>query len=186
MSKGVIMSRYARALLKFSEKNGDGAATCDQARRLEETLDSSPQLVQAITDPVAVGLEKKMELLRSALSPEEMTVSMEAFARLVLRNGRADVLRLILHSFRLQYLASRNIHLATLITAVEPPEGLPERIRSIVCSQMGGELRIISKVDPDIIGGMVLYVDDTLFDGSVKGQLDKLRHGFEEKNKRIL
>lgn len=186
MSKGVIISRYARALLRFSEKNGDGSATCDQARHLEDALGAASQLQDAIEDPVAVGLDKKMSLLRSAISPDEMTVSMDSFLRLVLRNGRADALKLILHSFRIQYLASQNIHLATLVTAVEPSQELVAEIRSIVCGQLGGELRIISKVDPDIIGGMVLYVDDTLFDGSVKGQLDKLRRGFEEKNKRIL
>ncbi len=186
MSRGDVTSRYARALLKFSQANGDGEKTCDQARRLEETLDVTAKLREVISDAQAVRMGKKMELLRDAVLPEKLTASMEGFLRLVLRNGRAAELRFILHTFRIMYLRSMNLHLATLVTATEPPAGLADEIRGMFEKKIGGSLRIISRVDPSIIGGMVLYIDDFLYDGSVSGQLEKLRRSFVEKNRRIL
>jgi len=186
MNVGVVSSRYARALLKFSAGNGDGEEVFSQVVRLEDALQKLPALRKMVGDKVAVTLDVKQKLLRSALGEEKMTPSLEKFLELVVRNGRLDCLHLILFAYINLYLKANNIHLATMVTAFSVPEKLSERIRKALETNLGGKVVIEEKIDPSIIGGTVISVDDWRIDASVSGQLEELGKEFTEMNKRIV
>lgn len=63
----------------------------------------------------------------------------------------------------------------TITTAVEISDQEAEKIGQSLIAQIGGNPIIQRKVDPSLIGGVVVRVGDTVYDGSVATQLKKLR-----------
>ena len=158
MNTGIIASRYAAALLRYTQETGGGERVCAQVRSLLEHPEQRP----------------------GPLEPE-----LERFVRLLMRNGRLEDVRLVFRSFLTQYYRSRGIRVARLTTVVPSPE-LEKRIRAMLENQLGGEILIESAVDPDLIGGFTLEVGDYLMDASVRRQIETIRRQFVISNNRIV
>ena len=158
MNTGIISSRYATALLRYTQETGGGERVCAQVRRLLEHPEERP----------------------AALEPE-----LERLTRLLVKNGRLEDVRFIFRSFIAMYYRSRGIRVAHLTTAVPSPE-LEQKLRTILEKQFGGDVLIESDVNPDLLGGFTLEVDDYLLDASVRRQIETIRRQFVISNNRIV
>lgn len=158
MNTGIISSRYAKALLKFVDETGNGEAVYSQVQDILANPDSMP----------------------AVLEPE-----LRRFTDLLVRKKRVEYVKFIFHSFIDQYNESRHIIPASLTTAVPAPS-LEKKLKELLESKFGGTVLISSEVDPSLIGGFVLTIDDKLLDASVSTQLEKIRAQFMDKNKRIV
>ena len=117
------------------------------------------------------------ESIRMPLEPD-----LEKFVALLVKRGRTEFLKQSLDAFARMYRKQQGIRIAHLVTAVEAP-GLEERIRTLF---KDCELVFDSRIDPEIIGGFVLTVDDLRLDASVSRQLETIRREFVNKNLRII
>jgi F-type H+-transporting ATPase subunit delta len=115
-----------------------------------------------------------------------METDLERFIRLMMANGRTDLLPLTLRDFVDRYRRSIGIRKASLKVAVPPPESLLERLKALVRERTGCEAQIDVEVDPSLIGGFVFDIDDAMIDKSVSRQLELIRLQFIEKNRRIV
>lgn len=158
MNAGIIATRYAGALLRHVTETGGGRRVYGQVTALLRDPDKRPD----------------------SLEPE-----LERFVSLMMRRGRADLLRESLVSFVRQYRRANHIKLARLTTAVPSP-GLEDKVCKLIAAETGCEVILDSRVAPDIIGGFVFVVDDLLLDASVARQLELIRRQFIQKNKRIV
>ena len=158
MNTGVISSRYAKALLRLVDETGNGEAVYGQVVRILKDPDSMPR-------------ELEPELAR--------------LVALLVENKRLEYVKFVLHRFTELYNASRGRKLVTLRTAVPAPE-LEVRIKDLLQGRFGGEIVLDAEVDPAIIGGFTLTIDDKLLDASVSHQLEEIRRQLLEKNKRIV
>jgi F-type H+-transporting ATPase subunit delta len=158
MNTGIISSRYARALLRLVDETGNGEAVYKQVAQILKNPDSMPP----------------------KLEPE-----LSRLVTVLVHNKRLDYVKFVLHRFTVLYNASRGRRLVTLQTAVPAPE-LQQRIKDLLQERFGGEIVLDAEVDPDIIGGFKLTIDDKLLDASVSHQLDEIRRQLMEKNKRIV
>lgn len=158
MNAGVIARRYALTLLKYVAETGRGEQVYAQVKALLADPDRAPK-------PLCEDLER--------------------FTALLLRNGRMPMVRRIFYSFLQLYEAQAGIHVARLKTAVESP-ALQEKLERILAEKIGGKVSFTAEVDPSLIGGFVLEVDDRRMDASVKHQLEDIRRKLIEKNKRIV
>ena len=158
MNTGVITSRYAKALLKLVLETGGGDNVYAQVTTMLADPDNMPR-------PLAPELSKFIELL--------------------VRNRRLEYVKLILNTFVRLYDEQLNRRRIRLTTAIAAPE-LEQRIKQIFEDRLGGEVIIDAKVDPDIIGGFILVVDDRMLDASVSRQIEDIRRQFIAKNKSIV
>jgi F0F1-type ATP synthase, delta subunit (mitochondrial oligomycin sensitivity protein) len=158
MNTGIISSRYATALLRYTQETGGGERVCTQVRRLLEHPGERP----------------------GPLEPE-----LERLVRLLVKNGRLEDVRFVFRSFIAMYYHSRGIELARLTTVV-PAEDLEHRLRSLLEKQFGCEVLIEASVDPDLLGGFTLEVGDYLLDASVRRQIETIRRQFVISNNRIV
>jgi len=158
MNTGIISSRYAMALLRLVDETGNGEAVYGQVVRILKDPDSMPR-----------KLEPELSHLIS----------------LLVKNKRLENVKLILHRFTELYNASRGRRLVTLKTAVPAPE-LEQRVKGLLQERFTGEIVLESEVDPALIGGFILTIDDKLLDASVSRQLEEIRRQYIEKNKRIV
>lgn len=158
MNIGVISSRYATALLDYVRETG-GA---EKVRAQVESL-----------------------LRGDVVEAEDLAPELQRFVSLVASNSRADCLKLMFTLFLKKYDESRNTRTARLRTAVPVP-GLEDRISKLLSERFGGGFELESGVDPSLIGGYVVELDDYTLDASVKHQLDTLRRELVDNDKRIV
>jgi F-type H+-transporting ATPase subunit delta len=185
MNTGIITSRYARALLEFVDETGHGDIVCGQVLTLESALDNSEELRRLMDDPAAVTDSEKLSLLKSALGNAPMADELDRFIKLILKRGRMEYFRQMLHTFVAMYRKSRGIRTARLISAVASPE-LEAKLKSLVKEKTGDDVILETKVDPNVIGGFIFIIDDYMIDASISHQLEILKHQFVEKNRRIV
>ena len=158
MNTGIIASRYATALLRYTQETGGGERVCAQVRRLLEHPQENP----------------------GPLEPE-----LERLVGLMVKNGRLEDVRFVFRSFIAMYYRSRGIQVAQLTTVV-PSEGLERKLRTMLEKQFGTQVLIETKVDPELIGGFTLEVGDYLLDASVRRQIETIRRQFVISNNRIV
>ena len=185
MNRGIIITRYARALEKYVRETGGGAVQADEARLLIKAFGEIPDLRKFIVSKDVVSPERKKELLAGALGGK-MSPQLEKFADLLIQNGRMDFLPEILHSFTEMHDRADGIRRARLTVVREAPESLIKNLRTLVKEKTGDDVEIEVIIDPSVIGGFVFDIDDYLLDASVKRQLDIFREQFIKRNRRII
>ena len=186
MNRSLIITRYARALVKYVRETDGGVVVASEARTLAEALSKVPELqrmMEAAGDVIS-NFDKK-KLLQSALG-NRLSPELSRFISLVLQNGRSELLQGILRDFVDQYLRSVGVRKAHLVTAKEPSERLMQRLKALVKEKTGDDVMIEVEVDPNILGGFIFEIDEYMLDASVKRQLDEIREQFIERNRRIV
>ena len=186
MNQSIVITRYARALVKYVTETGDGAVVCSEAETLVKAIHSVPDLSRMVTasDDVVSPFDKK-KLLQGALG-NKMSSELSRFLTLLNRKGRMDLVEDILRDFIGLYYKSAGKRVVQLVVAVEPTERLLQRVRDLIKDKTGDDAIINVTVDPDIIGGFVLDFDDYLLDASARRALDRIKEQFIEQNRRII
>ncbi len=102
------------------------------------------------------------------------------FLRLLAEKGRAGELREIADELDTLVAAEQRILDVELTTATELSDADFDRILGSIEEASGREVQATRKVNPDLIGGIVLQAGSMRLDGSVRGRLDRLRHDFSQ------
>ncbi len=158
MNTGAISTRYAKALLRYSQERGVADAVADQVRMML----SGPEHIPA------------------ALVPE-----LEKFVSFLVSKGRRDYLRPVFRKFVDLYSREAGIRYAGLTTVTDSPE-LTEKLQALLEKQTGCKVIIHTAVDPDLIGGFVLELDGYVLDASVRRRIDIIRRQFMVSNNRLV
>ena len=159
MNAGLIASRYANALLLFASETHDETRVYEDAAALKRAIlekDDVPGYIAKLSEP------------------------MQRFLALVIRNKRVDYLPAILHDYRVLYRKEKGITRAWLTTATENPE-LAEKLAELMKLQGLTEVDFKTEVNPDLIGGFIVQVEDKRLDASTASQLKQIRKELESR-----
>lgn len=110
--------------------------------------------------------------------PEDVDVVIENLVGVLKENNELDKYEAIVKEFEKLSLIAGEITEVEAVFAREATanKGILDELNSVV----GPQMEIRSRVDNELVGGMVLRVDDTLIDASVKGSLDRLKEDLSE------
>jgi F-type H+-transporting ATPase subunit delta len=165
-------SRYARALFELASEEGK---IDEWSRRLEivsEVLNDPA--ARAVIDNPSVAAETRMKAIEQLDLPGVGAQGMNLMRMLVASGlvGRIDEI-----ADRFEVLADEAAGRvrATVTTAIPLSEADREALGRDLSSRLGKDVRLESRVDPAILGGLVLQVGDRLTDASVAARLDQLR-----------
>ena len=164
---------YARALLA-SVPSQDADAIVDEFESLvRDVLDRNHKLETVLANP-KMPVESKWELLDRVFAGR-MSVKLLTFMKVVARRHRLNAIRAIQRAAtRLRDETAGRIQVQ--VTVPQPlndgeRSSLVERLKTVFKK----DIRMDISVDPSILGGLVIRVGDTVFDGSINGQLQSLR-----------
>jgi F-type H+-transporting ATPase subunit delta len=165
---------YAQALLSAAEKAGQTAAAVAEFDALmSEVLDANPRF-QAVLSSKLISPEKTSAILNRVLGGRISPLFMN-FMQVLSRHGRLDCLRAIhLQTHVLNDILQNRIRVQFITAEPLAPE-LEAKIRISLRAKLGGEPLLETIVDPHLIGGAVLRLGDTVYDGSIANQLNTLR-----------
>ncbi len=163
---------YATALFAAAKDRGKLDAIRDQLAQFVEALEGSKELRLYLFSPYFSSAEKIEGLKRAVTDAEPEFLN---FLELLLEKGRMPVI----FRMRRQYDAlwdKENKRLGVTVTsAVELDPEIAKRIGKEIEEQTGNTVELESRVDPEILGGLVLQVGNMVLDTSIRNRLEKLR-----------
>jgi F-type H+-transporting ATPase subunit delta len=165
---------YARALLGLGQKTDRVEPLLEQLDSfVDDVLGKIPQLRMAMESP-RISLEQKERwldrALGSAASPE-----FRNFLKVVARKHRFQSLPAIRTAAHKLYNEYSGRVAATLVTAEPISDDLRGEAARGLARKLGKEVQLQTRVDPQIIGGIVIRIGDTVYDGSLNNQLRRVR-----------
>ena len=170
-----VAGRYASALFELA----DNAKALDQVAQDLDTfkrlLAESAELARLIASPV-IGRELQGKALLAVLDAAGIAGLTRNFVGTVAANGRARELPAMASAF-LAELASRRGETSAAVTSAVPltPQQLQQLSDSLRSVLGGAKVSIDARVEPEILGGLVVKVGSRLFDSSIRSKLQRLQ-----------
>ncbi len=176
MSTTAVARRYAGALVELAEEQGCLDPVTTDLSGFERLLASSPPLREALTSPGFTG-DEQTAVMRAVLGTGELHPIARNFLLLVAANGRMDSFAAILEAIKERYDDLRGRVRAEVVSASPLDEAtlatLSEQIKALTGKD---EVQIETRVDPELIGGIVTRVGDRILDGSLRTRLEHLKN----------
>lgn len=174
MYDGLIPQRYAMALFKFAEDKKNTAEVYEEMKTVIRSFEKNPGLSKVLANPF-VSRDDKRKLLQSAAGKPEDDYS--SFVNLILNHNREEFAYPMALAYRRIYRRINKISDVRIITAAELPEDEHKRLDALVKSAFNDRtLELRYEIDPDIIGGFVIDVDNNRMDASISNEIEQLRH----------
>ncbi|GEN34441.1 MULTISPECIES: F0F1 ATP synthase subunit delta [Aneurinibacillus] len=164
-----VAKRYARALYEVASEQQAIDTTETELTQITDIIKQSDELKMLLTHPKVTAQEKK-EMVNDLFAGKVSETTLN-FLNLLLERGREDELNDIAKHFVNLSNEERGYADATVITAKPLTEAEVQKVAEQFGQKVNKKLRVKAKVDPSIIGGIIVRIGDRLYDGSIKGKL---------------
>jgi F-type H+-transporting ATPase subunit delta len=178
MSVFRISYRYANSLLQLAEGKNILSAISSDADLIYNTLAASKELRTLLKSPVIKLYDKKsllIEIFGKKIDSETLS-----FLSFVVEKNREDILFEIFREFIGLVDKKNGIVKANIISALDLSDQLRKRIVVDFTKITGKKLSATYSVNPELVGGFIVKIEDTIYDASIKHQLSLLRKRFSE------
>jgi ATP synthase F1 delta subunit len=163
---------YAEALFEVAKGKGKLDAIRDELAQFADALDGDHELQVFFFSPYFSTAEKVAGLKRAVSDADAELLN---FLELLIEKGRMqEVFRIRRQLDQLWKRENRRIDV-TVTSAVELDRAVVEKVGEEIERQTGQKVELASRVDDEIIGGIVLQVGNMVLDASIRSRLDKLR-----------
>ena len=180
MTDTVIARRYASALFNLGKQEGSEALASHGAilGELGELVTEEPKFGQLLKSP-AIGIEEKKSVLSAILDKMGADRTLRNFCFLLADKERLGCLREIADWYGVLLDEANGILRGEVVTAIKLTDAKRADIREKLKQKLGHEIELKFRIDPAILGGMVLSVGDRVLDSSLRAQLGILRENLK-------
>ncbi|MEK8089621.1 F0F1 ATP synthase subunit delta [Thermithiobacillus plumbiphilus] len=162
---------YAVAAYQFASEAGE-LPVWEKALGFLATVARDPAAEAFLINP-EVEQASKLAFLRD-LGGDLLTPKIHNFLALLLENDRIELLPEIQHLFETSLRSSAGQIEVEVSSAVDLNESQVKALKEALKRRLGREVILETRLDPQLIGGMIVRAGDLVIDGSVRGQLDQL------------
>ncbi len=166
--------RYATALADVVIARGEAREVSEELSMWEQMMQTNGQLIQVFSNPT-VPYDQKRKVLLELIARTKVRPTTANFLLVLLQNQRLSELSEVNQRFALVLDERSGLVSADVTTAREVPAGAQEALRARLASMTGKKVRLSFKTDEDLIGGIVTRIGSTIYDGSVRNQLDQAK-----------
>jgi F-type H+-transporting ATPase subunit delta len=175
---------YAAALLTVADEKGNADAIRDELDALVGTVYRDHPQLEEFLSSMAVGRVRKEKAIQSAFEGRA-DAEVVKFLQVLNKRDRLGLVPAAAAAFR-ELLEARRNRVAVLVRSAVPlsePEmqRLRETLRA-VADRSGVEPVLETRIDPDLLGGLVVQVGDFLYDSSVRTRLEQIKNQILEKS----
>ena len=167
-----IAQVYARSLFEVATEHDNLDVVRDQLAEFAEALDGSHELQMFFFSPY-FSTDEKQEGLRQTVT--EADESFLNFLSLLLENHRMPVIFRVRREYDRLWREANQLLAVQITSAVELDPSVAERVGDEIGRQTGRTVELTSNVDPEILGGIVVRVGNSIIDASIRTRLDNLR-----------
>ncbi|WP_026568220.1 F0F1 ATP synthase subunit delta [Bacillus sp. UNC41MFS5] len=172
MSNSMVAKRYALALLNIAKETNSLGVIEEELRVVKEVVQYNPEL-KAILNSSKLSLAKKKEIIKTAFASVNVNV-LNTLLILIDRHREDQIIDLANEFLELANeemgVAEAEVYSTRALTDAER-----EAISSVFAAKIGKKsLKIENIVDSNLLGGIRLRIGNRIYDGSLRGKLDRL------------
>jgi F-type H+-transporting ATPase subunit delta len=169
-----VTERYATALYDLADETKSLDAVADDLRRLKGMIDGSPDLRRFLRSPL-IDRQAQTKGMQAVLDAAKAGDLVRRFVGVVGSNRRLFALPGMVEAF-LRRLARRRGEVTVHVSSAQPLSAAQSaELAEALKKSVGQKINIESKVEPELIGGLVVRVGSRMVDTSIRTQLQKLR-----------
>jgi F-type H+-transporting ATPase subunit delta len=167
-----IAQVYARSLFEVAQEQDKLDEVRDQIGQFADALGESRELQTFFFSPY-FSTEEKKKGLDTALDGADETV--ENFLALLIENHRMPALFRVRRELDAMWQDVNKLLPVQITSAIELDEAVTRQIGDEIGRQTGRKIDLTSTVDPDVLGGIVVRVGNSILDASIRTRLERLR-----------
>jgi F-type H+-transporting ATPase subunit delta len=167
-------SRYANALYQLAEEKGRIDAVAIDLRGILDLIDKSEDFSRFVFTP-AISRGDQAKAASAILKKAKADQLVQQFIGVVAENGRLFALKAIIDQFLADLATRRGEVSAEVISATSIGGDLEKEVKKAVAKVAGSDKVSLSmRVDPSLIGGLIVRVGSRMIDSSIKSKLNRL------------
>ena len=167
-----IAEVYARSLFEVATENDKLDLVRAQLGEFAEALSESHELQMFFFSPYFSTEEKEDGLGKAVTGADEAIVN---FLSLLLENHRMPVIFRVRREYDRLWEDANKLLPVQITSAIELDPSVAQRVGDEIGRQTGRTVELTSAVDPEILGGIVVRVGNSIIDASIRTRLDNLR-----------
>ncbi len=176
MNDSKISVRYAKALLQTAiEQKCEDVVKAD-VESMRDCIAQSDELKAVLESPVIVD-SMKIEIFEKLFAGSFCKLSMD-FLKVLVKNKRENFLRIICLDYLEFYARHKNIRRVRVTSAVSISADIQASVKELAGAG-ASDVELTPVVDPGIIGGLIVQIDDKVYDASVRSQLAKIKENLK-------
>lgn len=177
-SRGGLADRYATALYSLADEHGEIDLVVEQMTALGRLIDESADLRRLLASPL-FDVQQAQHAIRAVLVGQGFGKTVQDFAGVVATNRRLSALRGFVTDFLSLVSEKRGVVVAQVETAHELTDIQEQQLRARLIEAGYGRVDIVKKVDPGLLGGLVVRIGARLYDSSLKSRLQRLQYAMK-------
>ena len=170
---------YAEPMLRLAEERGQGDALLEELQDLVALLDQNPRLDDFLSSPLVDG-KLRARVIEDMFRGQASDLLVDSL-QVINRKGRLTFLRAVAAAYRVAYRDLRGWVDVHIRTAVPLTDAVRTRIQDAVAASTGRKPTLAERVDPALIGGIVIEIEGRKVDGSVRTRLLEVRDALRDR-----
>ena len=167
-----IAAVYARSLFEVAKEQDKLDSIREQLGAFADALDETRELQVFFFSPYFSTIEKADGLDRAVSDADPILLN---FLKLLIENHRMPVIFRVRRGFDGLWLEENKRLPVQVTSAVQLDSATVDQIGARIAQQTGQNIDITATVEPDILGGLVLRVGNSILDASIRNRLEQLR-----------
>lgn len=175
----IVARRYAQALMNLAVREGQVEPVSAALNDLGGALAASPELQAFLTEP-RVGPAQKAAVVAELLERSEVPPLVATFVRFLTHKRRVELLDDIRSEFHDLADARMGRANAVVTVAAALTGAQEEALRARLSKLSGKEVKLEVQVDPHLLGGVMARIGSTVWDGSLRNQLNQIQQSLTQ------
>jgi ATP synthase F1 delta subunit len=167
-----IAGVYARSLFEVAKDQGKLDEVRDQLTAIADALAESREMQQFFFSPYFSTTEKEEGLEKVVSGADPVVLN---FLKLLIENHRMPVLFRVRDEFEQLWEQENKLLPVQVTSAIELDKATVKQIGDKIAEQTGRKVDLSAEVEPDILGGIVVRVGNSVLDASIRNRLEQLR-----------
>jgi F-type H+-transporting ATPase subunit delta len=163
---------YARSLFQVAREHGRLDELREQLAQLADALNEHRELAVFFFSPYFSTTEKQEALGRVLEGADPLFLN---FLRLLIENHRMPVIFRIRHEYERLWGEENRTLPVEITSAIELDEATTASVGRKIGERTGRKVALAARVDPDILGGIIIRVGNSILDASIRNRLEQLR-----------
>jgi F-type H+-transporting ATPase subunit delta len=171
-----VASRYAKSLIDLAIETKQLEEVRKDMQLIKSVCQSNGDFVNLLESPI-VKTDKKMTIFKTIFEGK-ISATTQSFLNIIAVKKREGYIDDMANAFDDLYKQQLNITAVKVESAVKLDDASKQQLLNLVKTKVTGQIELVEKVNPDLIGGFIITINDTQIDQSVRTKLNQLRKNF--------
>lgn len=175
MSSGALARRYARALLELGKESQQADQFADDLKTFGDALGTGDGLLASVLGNPGLTTAERRDIVQAILARLGLSPLSNNFINLLVDKNRIALFAEIQAAYQAMADEEAGRVRATITTAVSLDGGAAGDIKRVLEGATGKQVLVDYQIDPELIGGIVARVGDTVYDASIRARLHEMK-----------